>query len=135
MIFNKTTYDFQKRSNAANTNFINDNNFIVIDDNSEIAKKIEKYYPFIKIIENENGEIIDVVEDIEKREEEKNIESKLFEIELLKQKLLESDYKAIKYAEEQISKEDYSPIKEQRQSWRDRINQLESELEVQNEGN
>lgn len=53
----------------------------------------------------------------------------LIEIDELKRKLLETDYQAIKYAEGQISEEEYLPIKEQRQSWRDRINELEAELE------
>lgn len=44
----------------------------------------------------------------------------------LKQKLASTDYQAIKYAEGQISKEDYEPIKVQRQVWRDEINSLET---------
>lgn len=59
---------------------------------------------------------------------EKKVE--LIEIEDLKQKLLETDYQAIKYAEGQMSEEEYFPIKEQRQAWRHRINELEVELEV-----
>ena len=46
----------------------------------------------------------------------------------LKQKLALTDYKAIKYAEGFISKEDYAPIKSERQLWRDEINQLEKSL-------
>ena len=45
----------------------------------------------------------------------------------LKEKLRETDYKAIKYAEGLISEEDYAVIKKQRQEWRDKINELESE--------
>ena len=52
----------------------------------------------------------------------------LEEIETLKQLLANSDYKAIKYAEGQISEEDYVPIRLQRQSYRDRINELEALL-------
>ena len=48
----------------------------------------------------------------------------------LKRKLIETDYKAIKYAEGQISEEDYAPIKAERQSWRDEINELENYLKV-----
>ena len=43
----------------------------------------------------------------------------------LKQQLDATDYQAIKYAEGQISEEEYSPIREERQTWRDRINELE----------
>lgn len=59
---------------------------------------------------------------LEKTEELKEIES-------LKQMLLDTDYQAIKFAEGQISEEEYAPIREQRQSWRNSINELEAELE------
>ena len=49
------------------------------------------------------------------------------QIEILKQNLKDTDYKAIKYAEGAISEEDYAEIKAQRQAWRDEINRLESE--------
>ncbi len=47
------------------------------------------------------------------------------EIARLKKELQESDYKAIKYIEGFISKEDYEPIRLHRQSLRERINLLE----------
>ena len=50
------------------------------------------------------------------------------EIIQLKKQLSDTDYKAIKYAEGQISEEDYSEIKSERQGYRDRINYLESQL-------
>ena len=46
----------------------------------------------------------------------------------LKDQLARTDYQAIKYAEGQISEEEYLPIKLQRQAWRDEINELESTL-------
>lgn len=49
------------------------------------------------------------------------------QIEMLKQQLKDTDYKAIKYAEGFISDEDYAETKALRQSWRDEINRLESE--------
>lgn len=49
----------------------------------------------------------------------------LVEIETLKQQLADTDYQAIKYAEGQLTAEEYEPIKTQRQEWRDRINELE----------
>lgn len=48
-------------------------------------------------------------------------------IEILKQNLKDTDYKAIKYVEGVISEEDYAETKALRQSWRDEINRLESE--------
>lgn len=50
------------------------------------------------------------------------------EIEILKQKLKDTDYKAIKYAEGQLTEEEYASTKAERQSWRDRINELEAQI-------
>ena len=46
----------------------------------------------------------------------------------LKQKLAQTDYQAIKYAEGRMSGAEYAPIGEQRQAWRDEINNLEKQL-------
>lgn len=46
----------------------------------------------------------------------------------LKQKLLSTDYQAIKYAEGELTEEEYAPIKAQRKSWRIEINKLEEVL-------
>ena len=61
---------------------------------------------------------------------EKELERMAAEREIceLKAKLRDSDYKAIKYAEGLVPEADYAPIKEQRQTWRDRINLLEQTL-------
>lgn len=48
-------------------------------------------------------------------------------IAILKRRLANTDYKAIKFAEGLISVEDYAPIKAQRQAWRDQINALEAD--------
>ena len=45
----------------------------------------------------------------------------------LKQMLTDTDYQAIKYAEGWLTDEEYAPIKEQRQEWREEINRLENE--------
>ena len=50
------------------------------------------------------------------------------EIEILKQKLKDTDYKAIKYAEGQLTEEEYASTKFERQGWRDRINELEAQI-------
>lgn len=133
MIVNKETKKYQTRSDKPNSNWLDDENYLVVDDNSEISDKIKKYYPYLNLI-IENNKIIDVVEDIAAKEhefEKKNINN---EIATLKELLANSDYQAIKYAEGQISEEEYQPIKEQRQVWRDRINELEASLEVQADG-
>ena len=46
----------------------------------------------------------------------------------LKQKLAETDYKAIKYSEGELSAEEYAETKAQRRAWREEINKLEEEL-------
>jgi hypothetical protein len=53
---------------------------------------------------------------------------KIIRIEELKQKLTETDYQAIKYAEGVLTEEEYAPIKAQRQEWRAEINKLEAEI-------
>ena len=52
------------------------------------------------------------------------------EIAGLKQILTSTDYKALKFAEGQISATDYEDTKQQRQALRDKINELEAELET-----
>ena len=50
------------------------------------------------------------------------------EITQLKKQLSDTDYKAIKYAEGQISESEYASVKAERQGYRDRINELEAML-------
>ena len=47
---------------------------------------------------------------------------------ILKCKLAETDYKAIKYAEGELLEEEYAETKAQRKEWRKEINKLEEEL-------
>ena len=51
------------------------------------------------------------------------------QIQELKQKLSDTDYKAIKYSEGWINEKDYAEVKQQRENWRSIINKLEEELE------
>ncbi len=46
-------------------------------------------------------------------------------IEVIRDALAGTDYKAIKYAERQLSDEEYAETKIQRQAWREEINALE----------
>lgn len=52
------------------------------------------------------------------------------EINAYKILLKDTDYMAIKHSEGEISDADYEPIKDQRAEWRERINELEKELEA-----
>lgn len=60
-----------------------------------------------------------------------NTELKLhpsIEILHLKERLKETDYKAIKYSEGWLTDEEYAPVKAERQAIREEINRLESLL-------
>lgn len=48
----------------------------------------------------------------------------------LKSKLANTDYQAIKFAEGELTAEEYEPMKEQRKQWRKEINDLESQIET-----
>lgn len=50
------------------------------------------------------------------------------EIAVRKQKLDQTDYQAIKYAEGRLTDEEYAEAKAQRETWRAEINALEEEL-------
>lgn len=66
-----------------------------------------------------------VTRDMTPEEEAACEEPPYVEIEMLKEQLAQTDYKAIKYAEGWISEAEYAPIREERQAIRDRINELE----------
>ena len=61
-------------------------------------------------------------------EEERQKDQYRLEISQLKKQLSDTDYKAIKYAEGQLTESEYSPIRSQRAEWRARINELEALL-------
>ena len=63
-----------------------------------------------------------------KTEQDKLKDQYRLEITQLKKQLSDTDYKAIKYAEGQISESEYASVRELRQSYRDRINELEALL-------
>ena len=59
-------------------------------------------------------------------DETAKINRQIFE---LKQKLTQTDYKAIKYSEGLLTDEEYAEVKAQRQEWRAGINKLEEKLQ------
>lgn len=59
--------------------------------------------------------------------------AKLIRIAELKKQLADTDYEAIKFAEGEMSAEDYAPFKIQRATWRAEINRLEEQLGEENE--
>lgn len=68
-----------------------------------------------------------ITEPISEQEHLNNIKiyEKQQEISELKQKLRDTDYQAIKFAEGRLTQEEYQSISNQRQQWRDKINELE----------
>lgn len=91
---------------------------------------------------NENGCYIEEIEPLEngtrqfqikqipqKTEDEKLIEQYQAEILDLKKYLSDTDYKAIKFAEGEITESDYQEDKSQRHDARVRINELEARIE------
>ena len=97
---------------------------------------------------NENGCYIEEIEPLEngtrqfqikqipqKTEDEKLIEQYQSEIVELKKYLSDTDYKAIKFAEGEITEEAYREDKSQRHDARARINELESLIEELEKGN
>lgn len=77
---------------------------------------------------DDNGIIREMTkEEIEKFQKDFTI-SVYEKIENLKNELLLTDYKAIKYSEGFYKEEEYKPIKEYRQSLRDEINRLQKEV-------
>ena len=74
----------------------------------------------------------------EKRAKEVQFQSKIYNLQMriggLKSKLQVTDYKAIKYAEGELSAEEYADTLAQRRAWRAEINALEAEIKVIKEG-
>ena len=57
-------------------------------------------------------------------------ENAIQEIAQLKKQLSDTDYKAIKFAEGQLTEEEYAPTRSQRASWRARINKLQEDFNI-----
>lgn len=65
MIIYKNTKAFVINKNNPNENFADDANkdvVFVINDNSELASKVLKYYPFYEFVLDKNNELIDILE-------------------------------------------------------------------------
>lgn len=131
MIVNKETKGFQTRSDKPNSFWLSSEpaeNYFIVDDTSELAQKIQKNYPSFEFILDENGNLIDIEIDttaIAKAEQVKELKAQILK---LKKQLASTDYQAIKYAEGRITEEEFLPISEQRQLWRDEINNLEAQI-------
>lgn len=96
-------------------------------DNQNVPSDFEDNFQYRSYI-YENGEIKNnpIFSSIKRAEE---IEQ---EIIILKQQLFNTDYKTMKYIEGQLSEEEYTIAKQERQKIRDQINDLLNELEQLN---
>lgn len=60
--------------------------------------------------------------------QQKQMRTIKLQIDECKYNLYRTDYQAIKYAEGEMSEEEFLPIKSQRKAWRAEINRLEEEM-------
>lgn len=107
----------------------------------EATEKVEEQYHYevVKIYDNggkdvkkvidvpkvEAKEAYDEYEDILVLRPLNEVESALRQIDDYKKKLFDTDYQAIKFAEGELSAEEYEETKQQRRQWREEINKLE----------
>ena len=96
--------------------------FIEIEDSETLHLNIDKILKG-KLVKNKTK--LNKVKTIQS-----NISALQCEIFALKKRLEETDYKLLKYMDGVLSEEEYLPIKEQRQQWRDSINELEKQLDT-----
>ena len=84
----------------------------MIDIDEDILSQVGKTKQF------KNGQIVDYTSNA----------STILQINQLKQKLVATDYKAIKFAEGELTAEEYNETRQQRKKWREEINILEEKL-------
>ena len=75
---------------------------------------------YVKSIKDKEFDLRDIIVS-----QEQTVKNRITE---LKNFLAKTDYQAIKYAEGQLSSNEYASMKAQRQAWRDEINELETEV-------
>ena len=73
MIVNKITKDYMTNSMFNKFNWLEDENWYVVEDGTKLAEKIMKLCPRFDFVLDDNGELIDVVE-VPKTQEEINEE-------------------------------------------------------------
>lgn len=105
MIVNKINKGYQTRSDASNFNWLKNDDWYVVDDNSQTAKKIQQLYPRYEFVLDEEGELIDV-EPIPKTQEEINQER----AEEIKAELKELDGTVDRQWEDYYIRENVTPV-------------------------
>ncbi len=97
--------------------------FIFVDELPQVIP----YRQVLKVVDNAL-----TVENLQlSAEQEKNISIMEIntKIDVLKEKLAETDYKALKFIDGEFTEEEYAPIREERKNYRIKINELEKCLE------
>lgn len=113
---------------------INDNIYIDKKLNNRIDYTAEPYNFKIIEIDDKYEDCLntdfeqDLTFNIEKYNSRRNNDIIENKIEELKLNLRNTDYQAIKFAEGEISDEDYQEIRTQRQTWRQEINSLQANI-------
>ena len=128
MIINKNTFHIKEFKNKDKEKITDE--WLEVKEEKLLKNKLIDNFKYIKGLIIDDGIVVDV--EINSLKKEKNIKRNeiINQIYVIKQKLFDTDYQALKYAEGQLSEEEYALIKEQRQAWRDEINELEASLEV-----
>ena len=97
--------------------------FIFVDE----LRQINHYRQIMKVVNNAL-----TVENLQlTAEQEKNISIMEITVQIntLKEKLAETDYKALKFIDGEFTEEEYTPIRKERKNYRIKINELEKCLE------
>lgn len=152
MIINKKTKEIQTRCDKPNENWLNDNeNFYLVYDDSELAQKIRNFYPFFVFVLDEQNNLVDVLEDTTRKNNEKQKNEKKKNIERYKKELLQTSDALIECFEYFLNKitnvtnisdllkfndypYDLSNLLKERSEIRNKINELENLINnLQNE--
>lgn len=91
----------------------------------EMEVNDELYHSTFGVPTHYEWRVVDGELKLERYEDTPDEEIKEERIGELKKLLADTDYQAIKYAEGRITEEEYAPISQQRQAWRDEINRLQ----------
>lgn len=98
----------------------NSNEFIYVDK----LPKYDLYRQSLRVVDKQLKVIdLEISPEREKTIRYMEISQRISE---LKQKLASTDYQAIKFAEDELSAEEYEPTKLERRAWREEINELET---------
>jgi hypothetical protein len=60
LIVYKDNKGFEQRSDKPNENWTDNENVYIVPDDSELAEKIKKAYPYYNFITDESGDLIDI---------------------------------------------------------------------------